>query len=125
MREAIDGTGDISVKYISNMSKQNPLIAIPSDAKIIEAIRELVKNRVHRAVVIQPAADGTNSFVGILSQSTIAAFIASRFGRIAKMNKIASSWPTGDKSIEELGLVKRPVISISSQDNVLFSSYVN
>lgn len=112
------GKGDVPVRFVSNLSKQNPLITVQTESKIIDAIKEIVRNKVHRVVVIQSVADGSNSFVGILSQSTIAAFIASRFGKIAKINKNLGDWPNGNKSIEELGLVKRNIISISSQDNV-------
>lgn len=111
------GNHGVSVKAIANLSGLNPLVSVNSSSPISEAIQQLCKSGVHRVIVIHHGSTGSNDFVGVLSQSTICAFIASRLGPIGHRN--FDFWPNARKSLVDLGLVRGGIISITSAETVL------
>jgi signal-transduction protein with cAMP-binding, CBS, and nucleotidyltransferase domain len=110
----------VPLKFVCNLSKQNPLVSIQSTAPLYEAVLSLINNKVHRLVVIQPTQQNSNKFLGVLSLSTIAAYLVSTLGKPISDESGVFSWREGEKTIEELGLVRgqSSIISVLSTDTV-------
>ncbi|KAJ3219651.1 cell separation during budding [Clydaea vesicula] len=123
VKKALQNNHGVHVKMITNLSKENPLVAVQTTSPLTDAINEFKRTKIHRLVVVEPTSEGSNRFIGVLSQSTIAAFIASKFGKMVQ-DKPPNGWPTGEKSVEELGLVTGGVISITQHETVLDALYV-
>ncbi|KAI8820731.1 uncharacterized protein EV422DRAFT_567626 [Fimicolochytrium jonesii] len=123
-RALMNKTG-VPIKLVSNLSRENPLVALPASATVRTAVEEFSKNHVHRLIVLEPD-QGASHFAGILSQSTVAGLVASSVGKLAgSLNpKAKSIWPTGNKTLEDVGLVGKEVISVVSEDTVLEALYM-
>lgn len=85
-------------------------------------MEEFVRNRIHRVVVLESEPGASAHFAGILSQSTVASLVAARVGKLAGTENpnAKSPWTTGNKTLQELGLVGREVISVVPDDTVSF-----
>ncbi|KAJ1558082.1 cell separation during budding [Nowakowskiella sp. JEL0078] len=123
VKRAVNDRQGVQIKFVSNLSQRNQLIGINADAPVLEAVKEIVANRAHRVVLLQPPnpdndANNGSRFIGVLSQSSIANYISSHLGKLAK-SKSPLVWNLGNKTLEELSLVKGNVISITMQDTVL------
>ncbi|KAJ3046856.1 cell separation during budding [Rhizophlyctis rosea] len=120
------GTAGVPIKLVANLSKLNPLAHLYSTEPVLTAVKTFARDKVHRLVVLrQEGAAGGDTFVGIISQSTVAALIASRLGKLStKPGQPRTSWPLGEKTLADLGLVKGDVISISPEDQVLEALYL-
>ncbi|KAJ3210341.1 cell separation during budding [Clydaea vesicula] len=105
VKKAMKDDKAVPIKFISNLSKNNPLIAVSYTSPVVHAIEEFKKSHIHRLVVVERTQDVSNKFIGVLSQSTVSAFIASKFA--------------GEKTVQELGLVAGGVISITQDNTVL------
>ena len=57
-----------------------------------------------------------NYFIGVVSQSFLAAVVVSEHG--IRGDK-AKSWPLGQKTIKELGIIKTDFLSVSESDIVM------
>lgn len=106
------------------MSHRNPLVALNANQPLQDALVEFQKGNVHRVVVVEKR-DGKNVFVGVLSQSTVAAFLSSKVGRLVVPKPALGLWPKGEKSVKELGLLdnRAPIVSITANDTVLDALY--
>ncbi|KAI8920086.1 hypothetical protein DFJ77DRAFT_451055 [Powellomyces hirtus] len=124
VKRALTNKSEVPIKLVSNLSHENPLVSVQASAPVRAAVDEFSNNRVHRLIVLEPEADASH-FAGILSQSTVAALVASRVGKLAgKLNpKEKCIWPTGNKTLEEVGLVGRDVVSVIPEDTVLEALY--
>ncbi|KAJ3210838.1 cell separation during budding [Dinochytrium kinnereticum] len=125
-RATMDRQG-VPVKLVSNLSHRNPLVAVYSDAPLLDAVEEFVRARVHRIVVLerpQPGATEPSKFLGVLSQSSVVGLVAKKFGRLGSDRVEGVSWENGAKSLAELGLVRGDVITVSSYDTVLEALYI-
>ena len=125
-RAIMSGHGNVPVKLLSNISLKNPLVTVDADAPILDAVNEFVRAKVHRVVVLQKATDEQKPlFVGILSQSTVAAYMALKLGKLSVERSPELTWPNGDKSIQELGLVQgsSEIISVTPDDAVIEALY--
>lgn len=89
----------------------------------MDAVEEFVRARVHRCVILDKSSDGKPTFLGILSQSSVAALVASKFGKLSGSRLPGALWEQGNKTIEELGLVKKDVVGISPDDPVIEALY--
>lgn len=76
------------VKMVANISKVNPLIPVASTSPVIEAVRLLTEHHAHRVVIVEPTPDGSNRFAGILSQSLVCAYVASKLGYVCSFYDI-------------------------------------
>ncbi|KAJ3186885.1 cell separation during budding [Gaertneriomyces sp. JEL0708] len=125
VKRALMKKSEVPIKLVSNLSHLNPLVPVRTDTPVRDAIEEFVKHKVHRAVVLQPE-NNTAHFAGILSQSTIAAYVASKVGKLAGTvdPKQPSPWKTGNKTLEQLGLVGKEVVSIVPDDTVLDALHI-
>ncbi|KAI9098693.1 hypothetical protein DFS34DRAFT_642770 [Phlyctochytrium arcticum] len=125
VRRALSNKTDVPIKLVSNLSHANPLIPVQSGDKLRTAVEEFVRHRVHRVVVLEQQ-DGMAHFAGILSQSSVIGLVAARVGKLAGVTDPSEkcTWETGNKTIAELGLVGRDVISIIPDDTVLEALYV-
>ncbi|KAJ3073601.1 cell separation during budding, partial [Quaeritorhiza haematococci] len=139
VKRALADRQGVPVKFISNLSRQNPLVAVHITSPVLDAVQQFVSHKrhnggsLHRVVVVEPTDDGkSNKFVGVLSQSTVAAFIASKVGKLSHRPPSAGSgvaggpevsWPLGDKSIQDMGLVKGNVFHVTPEDSVLDALY--
>ncbi|KAJ3401432.1 cell separation during budding [Chytridiales sp. JEL 0842] len=127
-RATLDRQG-VPVKLLANLSNRNPLVHVYADAPLLDAIEEFVRSKVHRVVVLERAIDEDSGaekskFVGVLSQSTVATMIAKKFGRLSNIKTPGEIWEAGEKSLQELGLVRGDVISIETTDTVLEALYI-
>ncbi|KNC96474.1 hypothetical protein, variant [Spizellomyces punctatus DAOM BR117] len=125
VKRALVNKSEVPIKLVSNLSHSNPLIPVQASASIRVAVEEFVRNHVHRVVVLQPEND-TAHFAGILSQSAVAALVASRVGKLAGAADptAKSMWATGNKTLQELGLVGKDIISVIPDDTVLEGLYM-
>jgi len=121
VKRAVGNKNDVPVALVSNLSQRNPLVAIDQNAPVKNALLEFQKGGVQRVVVVGSKGESQNRFVGVLSQSTVAAFIASKLGKLANPRPEPGLWPNGDRTIEELGLVKGTgsVVSITQDETVI------
>ncbi|KAI8842505.1 hypothetical protein BC829DRAFT_401654 [Chytridium lagenaria] len=104
-----------------------PLVAVYSDAPLIDAVEEFVRARVHRIVVLErplPDAVEPSKFLGVLSQSSVVGLLAKKFGRLGQEKREGAEWELGNKSLQELGLVRGDVVSVSSYDTVLEALFI-
>jgi CBS domain-containing protein len=136
-RAQLDRQG-VPIKLVSNISHRNPLVAVWSDSMLLDAIEEFARSGVHRVVVLERSEDPANppKFIGVLSQSTVAALLARNFGKLYKIQSetsspstprtaiVAADWATGNATLRDLGLVKGDVVSVASSDTVLEALYV-
>lgn len=106
-----------------NLSKLNPMISLKSNESLYAAVSLLVKHKVHRVIVIEEN-DHSNRFIGVLSQSIVAAYVSAHYGNLVVPKAPLSAFPNGHKTISELGLVKGAVISITQNESVLDGLYV-
>ncbi|KAJ3126805.1 cell separation during budding [Nowakowskiella sp. JEL0407] len=123
VKRAVNDRQGVQIKYVSNLSQRNQLVGVNADAPILSAVKEMVANRVHRVVLLQPPSPDSDSaggsrFIGILSQSSIASYLVSHLGKLASP-KYPHTWDLGTKTLEELNFVKGNVVSITMQDTVL------
>ncbi|KAJ3153756.1 cell separation during budding [Geranomyces michiganensis] len=120
VKRALSNKGDVPIKLISNLSHLNPLVSVQASSSVKEAVEDFVHKRAHRLIVLEPDAEASQ-FAGILSQSTIAALVASRVGKLAGVSNPREKciWPTGNKTLEEVGLVGKEVVSVTPEDTVL------
>ncbi|KAI8814128.1 hypothetical protein BJ742DRAFT_848873 [Cladochytrium replicatum] len=147
VKRAVGDRQGVPIKLVSNLSQRNPLVSIAADASLLDAIKEFATSGVHRLVVLLPPEGGTEGgsrFVGVLSQSTVAAFIAANLGKLAGkdsqlLRSLSSSevvtpalaeaaakvgWPVGTRTLAELGFVHtRPTIHITMQASLLDALY--
>ncbi|KAJ3330370.1 cell separation during budding [Blyttiomyces sp. JEL0837] len=123
----------VPIKLVSNLSHRNPLIAVYSDAPLTDAVEQFVSAKAHRVVVLERvqsnepgAPEPPSKFIGVLSQSAVAALVAARFGRLGNEKHLApeGGWEIGNKSLGELGLVKGEVYSVATTDTVLDALYL-
>ncbi|TPX47324.1 hypothetical protein SeLEV6574_g02740 [Synchytrium endobioticum] len=107
----------VPVHLIANLSRRDALVPIEVSATLSDACSLLVKEKVHRLIVFDPAIPkGPERFLGVLSESSVCKFVADRFG---KLGEVLGTWDDGKKSLAELGFVKGNVISIHKEDSVL------
>ncbi|RKO95789.1 CBS-domain-containing protein, partial [Caulochytrium protostelioides] len=126
-RTAPASSGVVTVKQVMNFSGRDPLVAVSATAPLVTALRHFVEQRVQRLCVVHgavtdAAAAAAQPLVGVFSQSTLIALIASEFGHMPRLNKLTAanaSWPTGDQTLEQLGLAHGDVISVTSDHSVL------
>ncbi|KAJ3096553.1 cell separation during budding [Phlyctochytrium bullatum] len=124
-RATMDRQG-VPVKLVANLSHRNPLVAVYADAPLVDAVEEFVRARVHRIVVLErplPDSQEPSKFLGVLSQSTVVNMLSKKFGRLGSERVPGVAWENGNKSLQELGLVRGDVISVSSYDTVLEALY--
>jgi CBS domain-containing protein len=57
-----------------------------------------------------------NSFVGVLSQSLLAAVVVSKHGIRGDHGK---GWATGNRSIKDLGIIETDIVSVGEHDSVM------
>ncbi|KAI8928921.1 hypothetical protein BC831DRAFT_509644 [Entophlyctis helioformis] len=117
------GHGSVPVRLLSNMSTNNPLVVVDASAPVLDAVEEFVRAKVHRVVVLDRSVEGKPTFLGVLSQSTVAALVATKLGKLSRHRPSEATWPIGDTSIGDLNLVQGDVISISPDDSVLEGLY--
>ncbi|KAI8592088.1 hypothetical protein BDZ88DRAFT_408219 [Geranomyces variabilis] len=124
VKRALSNKGDVPIKLISNFSHLNPLVSVQASSCVREAVEDFTQKRAHRLIVLEPDSEASQ-FAGILSQSTIAALVASRVGKLAGVTnpKEKCIWPTGNKTLEEVGLVGKEVVSVIPEDTVLEALY--
>ncbi|KAJ1551944.1 cell separation during budding [Cladochytrium tenue] len=85
----------VPIRLVTNLSRRNPLVAVYANSTLSSAVEQFVANRVHRVVVLDapdPTSDDPKSkFVGVLSQSAVAAVVVDRFGRLHAANAAAAA----------------------------------
>ncbi|KAL3893855.1 MAG: hypothetical protein SGCHY_005600 [Lobulomycetales sp.] len=118
VKMAVGNSDGVNIKRVSNLSNQNPLVSIEEDKPLAEALKLFKQSRTQRIVVIKPS-ESSNQFVGVLSQSTIASFLTSKYGVLQTPRPEAGLWPEGEKSVADLGLVKGSVVSVTTHETVL------
>ncbi|KAJ3041227.1 cell separation during budding [Rhizophlyctis rosea] len=120
------GTAGVPIKLVANLSQLNPLAHLYTNEPVLTAVKTFAKEHVHRLVVLRKeGAEAGDTFVGIISQSTVAALIASKLGKMSsRPGQPRTPWPLGEKTLADLGLVKGDVISISPEDQVLEALYI-
>ncbi|KAI9205642.1 uncharacterized protein BJ171DRAFT_63936 [Polychytrium aggregatum] len=117
-RAVMDRQG-VPVKLVSNLSHRNPLVSVQASAPLIDAVEEFVRARAHRVIVLEPTEDGGQRFIGVLSQSSISAYLASQFGKLSTNRALIGTWALGEKTLADLGLVSGDVVSVTQEDTVL------
>jgi CBS domain-containing protein len=110
----------VTIADVSNLSGRDALVSI-KETETIAVVLELL-TKVQRVVVIAES-NGSNQFVGVISQSTIASYLASIYGAPVTPRVDEALWPNGNKSLKELGLVKGSVISVSIDETVMYALY--
>jgi CBS domain-containing protein len=101
---------------LKSLERHNPLVKVTLDTPLIDVVEEFTRAKAHRV-----AAFDKNHFVGVISQSTISALVVGKFGlRRPK----GASWPTGEKSIKELGLIQEKIVSVSPTATVMEALFI-
>ncbi|KAJ1336192.1 hypothetical protein BSLG_007509 [Batrachochytrium salamandrivorans] len=118
-RAMTQGHTNVPVKLLANMSHHNPLVVVDASAPVLTAVEEFVRAKVHRVVILEKTSEGKPNFLGVLSQSSVAAYVASKFGKLSLDRLPESVWATGSKTIAELNLVQGEVISVLPEDTVV------
>ncbi|KAI8905933.1 hypothetical protein EDD86DRAFT_211137 [Gorgonomyces haynaldii] len=114
------GPGNVSVKMIANMSSLDPLVTIREDESVKDAVDKLHERQCHRLVVLD--TQQPPNCIGIFSESLVIALVVEKFSKFSK-NENKDKWELGKKSVEELGLLKNELVTVSSEDNVLDAMY--
>lgn len=96
---------------LSSLKTHRGLVTIQKDSPLIDVLDEFVRSNAHRLAVMDQ-----EKFIGIVSQSTIADLIVGKFG-LRKEKGIV--WPTGEKSLETLGVISTNIVSVKSTNTVL------
>ena len=110
-----DATG--LLKNLHQLTK--PLVSVKKDAIILDILEDMIRSNVHRVVVL---GDDNKEFLGVVSQSTIAAFIAGKFG--LRKAKDAPFWPKGQESIAEAGVIERNIVSCQPRATVMEALFI-
>jgi CBS domain-containing protein len=90
------------------------MITISKDLSLTDALKLLVEHKVHRLVVLESPI----KCLGILSQSFICGLINDNFSKFSQNPNVAS-WPFGDKSVKDLGIVITNLVFVQSDDLVI------
>jgi CBS domain-containing protein len=114
--QMIDSISDSSVEMIV---KHRPIVCVQKSTTLYQVVQ--LCQKVHRVVVL----DDTK-FIGVVSQSLIAAFITSQFG----LRRLPTTpvWTIGSQSVEKANVITKQVISCTEANTVmdaLFSIYLN
>lgn len=111
---------DIPIRLVANLSHMNPLIPAKATDPVSHAVELMVEHKMHRVVILEEK-DSAAHFSGILSQSTVAALIATKIGKLGGSKSPLSrvDWELGNQTLEDLGLVRGGVIGVSPTDSVL------
>ncbi|KAI8900487.1 hypothetical protein BC833DRAFT_581847 [Globomyces pollinis-pini] len=96
---------------LSGITTYHPLVVIQKSAPLLDLLDEFVRANAHRVAVF----DGT-TFMGIISQSALAAVIVSKFG-LRKESSV--QWQTGQKSLEELKIIETEFVSVPPTASVM------
>jgi len=94
-----------SVKLASDMSKTNPMTVTDLGATLEEAALVLLENDVHRLCVV----DDCDTFAGVVSLSDVLYYLKNHLDAV----------DVADKSVEELGLLNKKVVTIPGDRPVL------
>jgi predicted transcriptional regulator len=105
---------------LETIEKHRPLVLVSTTSTLLEVVDYFIKQKTHRVVVLDD-----HTFIGVLSQSSIAALICSKFG----LNKPkANQWKAGEMTLEQAGIIEKNVISVNTTATVmeaLFQMHVN
>ncbi|ORY28706.1 CBS-domain-containing protein [Rhizoclosmatium globosum] len=126
-RASMDRTG-VPIKLVSNLSQQNPLVAVYTTTPLLTALQEFANNSaLHRIVVLEKCDGDKDKFVGVLSQSLICGLVAEKFGRLPRKTagRTETDFAAGELSLQQLGLVKgeNSVVTVDLNDTVLEALY--
>lgn len=80
---------------------------VKDDTCLLDIIEEFVRSDAHRVVVLNK----DQRFVGVISQSTIAALIVGKFGLRKENSQVR--WETGQKTVKEAGVISTKVVSLA------------
>ena len=90
-----------------------------------EAVKLFASSPLQRIVIIKQAVDGDgpSQFAGVLSQSSVAAFLTATYGTLVTPKPAPGLWKNGEMTLNELGLVGGGVVSVSPEDEVIDALY--
>ncbi|KAJ3367619.1 cell separation during budding [Kappamyces sp. JEL0680] len=103
---------------LSSLPRHKPLVVVGHNTPLIDVIEEYVRSGAHRIAVVNLS---TNSFLGVISQSTIAALVVSQYG--LRKPKTAR-WEGGQRSVKEANVIKTNVVTIEPQASVTEALYL-
>ena len=102
---------------LKSIAAKRPLHWLSNEATLWDCLELFVKTGVfHAKKAHRVAVMDDKYFVGVVSQSFLAAVVASEHG--IRGDK-AKSWPTGQKSIKDLGIIKTDFMSVTETDTVM------
>lgn len=107
-------SGHIAVQNIVNASDRNPLVSIPKTANLLDAVKMFVEHNIHRIAVLE----SEQKCCGILSESFIANLISSKYSKFSNTPE-KGTWTLGNKSVEELGIIKTKLVTVQDSDLVI------
>jgi len=98
---------------IKDLPHTKPLVCIKKDTIVHDILEEFVRSDVHRVVVV----DEKNEFLGVVSQSTVAALVSGKFGLRKEKNE--PFWEKGQIAISEADIIERNVVSLGPSATVM------
>ncbi|RKO87996.1 hypothetical protein BDK51DRAFT_16879 [Blyttiomyces helicus] len=122
VKRALPDKDGVPIKLLSNISHKDPLVSFLGTTSGLEAVRAFSRSKLHRIVVLEEQEAGKpKTFIGVLSMSTVVAYVASHFGKLSGKMVPKPLWPKGEKTLEQLGLVspEKELIYITVDDTVL------
>ncbi|KAJ3271864.1 Ethanolamine kinase [Terramyces sp. JEL0728] len=100
---------------LSSLTTHKKLVGIQQDAPLLDVLDEFIRSKCHRLAVFDGAA-----FNGVVSQSSLVALVVHKFG--LKKEK-GVEWDLGNKSIKELGVIRKNVIFVNEKNTVIDALY--
>ncbi|KAJ3312844.1 cell separation during budding [Boothiomyces sp. JEL0838] len=100
---------------LSSLTTHKKLVTIQKDAPLLDVLDEFIRSKCHRLAVL----DG-NTFRGVISQTALAALVVYKFGLKKEKGAI---WELGNKSIKELGVIRKNVIFVNEKNTVIDALY--
>jgi predicted transcriptional regulator len=86
----------------------------------MQVVDHFISTKAHRVAVLHE-----HKFIGVVSQSAIAALVVSKFGLRRPHGAV---WAAGDKTLENSGIIEKNIVSVKGDATVmqaLFEMYVN
>ncbi|KAJ3324576.1 ATP-dependent helicase smarcad1 [Boothiomyces sp. JEL0866] len=95
---------------LSSLTTHKKLVTIQKDAPLLDVLDEFIRSKCHRLAVLEG-----NTFRGVISQTALAALVVYKFGLKKEKGAV---WDLGNKSIKELGIIRKNVIFVNEKNTL-------
>jgi len=95
---------------IQTLDRHHIMVLVKDDTMLLDIVEEFFRSDAHRVVVL----DKHQKFIGVISQSTIAALIVGKFGL-----RGSSKWEFGQKSVQDAQVISKKIVHLAPSNIVM------